>query len=71
MVDPGTTDEMSAIIHFTNLKDINPSLKVLISVGGWAFNDPGPTREEFHNIVSTQSTSSLPCKNLNDVIIIF
>jgi GH18 family chitinase len=56
MVDPETADEMTRITDFTELKDINPSLKLLISVGGWAFNDPGPTRKEFHNTFSTRST---------------
>ncbi|CAF3892870.1 unnamed protein product [Adineta steineri] len=55
MIDPETADEMLEMKEFTNLKDVNPSLKVLISVGGWTFTDPGPTREEFHNIVSTEN----------------
>jgi chitinase len=54
MIDPETAEEMSEMIQFTKLKDVNSSLKVLISVGGWAFNDPGPTQQEFHNIISTQ-----------------
>ena len=52
MVEP-TTEETTEINDFTNLKQINSALKVLVSVGGWAFNDPGPTRYEFHNIVAS------------------
>ncbi|UJR08796.1 hypothetical protein I4U23_013052 [Adineta vaga] len=55
MIDPNTSNELSEIKQFTGLKQINPSLKVLVSVGGWTFNDPGPTRQEFHNIISTQN----------------
>lgn len=55
MIDPNSQSEQSQIQQFVRLKEINTSLKVLISVGGWAFNDPGPTRYEFHNIVSTAS----------------
>ena len=58
MVDP-QANEVTDIKEFTALKEINPSLKTLISVGGWAFNDPGPTRLEFHNIVSSSSKSTL------------
>ena len=55
MVDPQSSDEISEIKQFTALKEINTSLKTLVSVGGWTFNDPGPTRREFHDIVSTPS----------------
>ena len=57
MVDP-RGDETSEIKQFTALKEINRSLKTLVSVGGWAFNDPGPTRYEFHNIVSNSGKST-------------
>lgn len=39
----------------TALKQKWPGLQVWISVGGWAFTDPGPTREAFSNMVSTES----------------
>lgn len=57
MVDP-SGDEAEKMAAFVHLKAINPDLKVLISVGGWAFNDPGPTREEFHNIISSEGSRS-------------
>ncbi|KAH9402432.1 hypothetical protein TYRP_015957 [Tyrophagus putrescentiae] len=57
MVDP-SGDEAEKMAAFVHLKAINPDLKVLISVGGWAFNDPGPTRKEFHNIISSEGSRS-------------
>ena len=71
MVDPQASDEISEIKQFTALKEINPSLKTLVSVGGWAFNDPGPTRHEFHNIVSTSSKSTPRYSILSDSIVYF
>ena len=40
--------------RFTALKDTNQGLQTWISVGGWSFTDPGPTRTAF----STMSSSS-------------
>lgn len=57
MVSP-SGQELNEITAFTELKLINPSLKSLISVGGWAFNDPGPSQQEFHNIISTSGSRS-------------
>jgi chitinase len=48
-----TPDEDSNLRAFAYLKDVNPNLKVLASVGGWAFNDPGPSQQEFHNIAAS------------------
>lgn len=67
MVEP-TGDEATKMTHFVELKKINPDLKVLISVGGWAFNDPGPTREEFHNIISTESARSKFIRSVSDYL---
>jgi len=32
---------------FMKLREQNPDIKLLISVGGWLFNDPGPTMRRF------------------------
>lgn len=55
---PPSGQELAEITAFTELKLINPSLKTLISVGGWAFNDPGPSQQEFHNIMATSGSRS-------------
>jgi chitinase len=40
------------------LKEINPNLKTLLAVGGWAFNDP-PTQNRFSNMVSTKESRTI------------
>lgn len=55
MVAPTGVD-LTEIQAFNALKSVNSELKTLISVGGWAFNDPGPTQQEFHNIILTSAS---------------
>jgi GH18 family chitinase len=50
----GAVDE-AMIRRVTKLKLQNRALEVYISLGGWAFNDPGPTRTRFSDMVSTIS----------------
>jgi len=43
---------------FTDLKEDNPGLQTWVSIGGWAFNDPGATQDAFSNMVASQSNRS-------------
>ncbi|KAJ3012315.1 hypothetical protein HKX48_006342 [Thoreauomyces humboldtii] len=38
------------------LKNTAPSLKVVLSVGGWSFQNVGPTQDRFKNMVATQAS---------------
>jgi GH18 family chitinase len=46
-------NETSLIPRFTDLKTTNPGLQAWVSIGGWAFNDPGPTLSAFSDMVSS------------------
>ncbi|ORY68195.1 glycosyl hydrolases family 18-domain-containing protein [Pseudomassariella vexata] len=54
----------SLLSNFTNLKRKNPALKTVIAIGGWTFNDPGPTQKVFSNMVSSARTRETFIDNL-------
>lgn len=39
--------------RLTELKRLDPELKVYIAVGGWTFNDPGPTASTFSDLAAS------------------
>lgn len=41
--------------RLTDLKKADPDLKVFIAIGGWTFNDPGPTRTVFSDIARSEA----------------
>jgi chitinase len=41
--------------QIASLKGADPGLRVFISLGGWTFNDPGPTRFTFSQIAASRS----------------
>lgn len=47
-----------------NIKSRNPSIKIIIAIGGWAFNDPGAYRETFTTMVSTEANRATFIQNL-------
>ena len=50
---PAAESDVALYKEFTQLKAVNPNLKAMIAVGGWAFNDP-PYQNRFTNMVSTK-----------------
>ncbi|KAF1812796.1 glycoside hydrolase [Eremomyces bilateralis CBS 781.70] len=51
-MDAGTA---SLYTRVTALKEKDPTLKVWIAIGGWAMNDPGPTRTTFSDLAKSES----------------
>ncbi|RMZ82759.1 hypothetical protein DV738_g1689, partial [Chaetothyriales sp. CBS 135597] len=54
----------SLFTDFTHLKKKNPALKTVIAIGGWTFNDPGPTQTVFSDMVSSKENRRLFIDNL-------
>jgi len=50
--------------QFTALKRKNTALKVLVAIGGWTFNDPGPTQTVFSDVCSTKANRAKFIANL-------
>lgn len=56
-LQPGSSADKELYQRLTYLKTLDPDLKVFIAVGGWTFNDPGPTARVFSDIISDSSKS--------------
>ncbi|KAF7533915.1 hypothetical protein G7Z17_g13445 [Cylindrodendrum hubeiense] len=54
----------SLFTDFTSLKEKNLALKTIIAIGGWTFNDPGPTQKVFSDMVSTRENRKKFIENL-------
>ena len=55
---PMADDVAKLYSNVTDLKKRQPGLEVWISVGGWAFNDPGPTQTTFSTLAGSKSAQS-------------
>jgi len=61
-IDPGTfavipadPQDVELYRRLTSMKKMDPQLKVYIAIGGWAFNDPGPTQNVFSQLVASDA----------------
>ncbi|OBS25926.1 hypothetical protein FPOA_06459 [Fusarium poae] len=54
-IKPDKESDVRMYERLTELKRLDPELKIYIAVGGWTFNDPGPTASTF-----SQLAASLP-----------
>ncbi|TRX89905.1 hypothetical protein FHL15_009177 [Xylaria flabelliformis] len=52
-IAPMDTPSGKLFSRFTAMKESNAGLQTWISVGGWSFTDPGPTRTAFSDMAST------------------
>ncbi|OHW96641.1 glycosyl hydrolases family 18 protein [Colletotrichum incanum] len=55
---PNLFSKMSA------LTSPNKALKVMVALGGWTFNDPGPTQRVCHDLASTKANRAKFIRNL-------
>lgn len=62
LIDPKTfrlapMDDTTGTLYkdVSALKRQNPDLKVWLAIGGWAMNDPGPTRTTFSDLAASES----------------
>ncbi len=50
--------------RLTYLKKMDPDLSVFIAIGGWTFNDPGPTQTVFQKIAGSKENQKAFIKSL-------
>ncbi|KAL2759070.1 glycoside hydrolase family 18 protein, partial [Sodiomyces alcalophilus JCM 7366] len=70
-IDPGTFEvrpassaDIKLYKRLASLKRIDPDLKILIAIGGWTFNDPGPTATTFSDIARSESAQKAFIRSL-------
>lgn len=63
-VRPASSADTLLYRRLTSLKERDPDLKVLIAIGGWTFNDPGPTATTFSDIARSDSAQKAFIKSL-------
>lgn len=56
-VAPASGSDLEMYKRLTNLKRADPDLKVYIAIGGWTFNDPGPTATTFSDIARSEANT--------------
>jgi GH18 family chitinase len=63
-VVPATRDDVLLYSRITALKNKDPDLHVNIGIGGWSFNDPGPTATTFSDLVGSEDNQRIFFKSL-------
>jgi GH18 family chitinase len=63
-VRPGDSRDLDLLMRVTQLKTLDPDLKVMIALGGWTFNDPGPTQTTFSDIARSKDNQQKFFKSL-------
>ncbi|KAH7329286.1 hypothetical protein B0I35DRAFT_473903 [Stachybotrys elegans] len=57
-VRPESNADIAMYKRVVSLKRREPNLKVLIAIGGWTFNDPGPTQYVFSDIARSKTNQN-------------
>ncbi|KAJ4142851.1 hypothetical protein NW754_010290 [Fusarium falciforme] len=52
-VGPSAQSDIALIKRLMLLKKKDPDLKIFVAIGGWAFNDPGPTATTFSDLAAS------------------
>jgi chitinase len=63
-IQPADRRDISLYKRLTAMKRVDPFLKVYIAVGGWSFNDPGPTRLLFSELAQSEQNQRAFFKSL-------
>ncbi|KAF5227461.1 hypothetical protein FAUST_11765 [Fusarium austroamericanum] len=61
---PSSASDVRLYKRLASLKKQDPDLKVMIAIGGWTFNDPGPTATTFSDIAGSESAQKAFIKSL-------
>ncbi|KAH8883396.1 glycoside hydrolase, partial [Thozetella sp. PMI_491] len=61
---PADPADVELYKRLTDMKNMDPQLKVYIAIGGWAFNDPGPTANVFSQLAASESNQNAFFKSL-------
>lgn len=56
--------DASLFTKITAMKKRNKGLKVMIALGGWTYNDPGPTQKVFSEMASSGANRAKFIANL-------
>ncbi|KAF7183510.1 hypothetical protein CNMCM7691_003789 [Aspergillus felis] len=63
-IAPSLNADIDLYRRATYLKTIDPDLKVFIAIGGWAYNDPGPTATTFSDLAASTEKQKTFFKSL-------
>ncbi|GAB1213968.1 hypothetical protein ATERTT37_003124 [Aspergillus terreus] len=63
-VNPADARDVDLYTRVTSRKQLDPNLKVFIALGGWTFNDPGPTQTIFSDLAASEDKQKAFFKSL-------
>lgn len=63
-VRPASTKDVSLFSRLTALKRQDPDVQVFIAIGGWSFNDAGPTATTFSDLAASEKNQKAFFKSL-------
>lgn len=58
-ITPMEQNQVELYSRTVALKERKPDLQVWIAIGGWTFNDPGPTEKAFSELAASVSKQNL------------